>query len=241
MADIIDARKKVLSRIKKMLSLADNNDSPAEAAVAAAMAAKLMDKFNIEHAEVLLADLKDDDIIEHPTDVSWARHVPKWVSRIIVATAQLHDCEAKYNFSYKEGVKQRHMGVTFLGHHADVIVAAWVFDYLIGEIKRLGNAYSKSIGKATGPQRHSFRVACAGEIAYTLQRMLRDREAEMATHSTGKELVICKRSLVQQKFNVKYKTGGRQQRYGDMTAARAGAEAGRKVSIRTGIETSVKR
>lgn len=239
MNKVSDARTKVLARIKKMLALADNNPSAAEAAVAAAMASKLMDKFNIEHSEVLLADLSEDSIIEHSTDVSWARSAPRWVVRIIVATAQLHDCEARYNYSSKEGVRQRHVGVSFLGEKGDVIVAAWVFDYLLGEMRRLGNVYSKSIGRATTVQRHSFRVACAGEIASTLRRMLREKEAEMASHSTGKDLVICKRDLVKQKFNVKY-GAAKANKYGDLSAAAAGAAAGRKVSIRTGIEGSVK-
>lgn len=239
-SNVLDARQKVLARIKKMLALADNNPSGAEAAVAAAMASKLMDKFNIEHSEVLMTELREDDIIEHPTGQSWARSVPRWVGRIIVATAQLHDCEAKYNFSRKEGVRQMHVGVTFLGEKGDVIVAAWVFDYLLAEMKRLGNAYSKSIGGATGPQRHSFKVACAGEISLTLRRMLREKEDVMASHSTGQALVVCKRNLVREKFNVSYGKGRQQARYGDQTAAAAGAEAGRKVSIRSGIEGAVR-
>lgn len=239
MTEVTDARKKVLARIKKMLALADNNPSATEAAVAAAMASKLMDKFNIEHSEVLLAEIGEDDIIEHPTGVSWARHVPRWVARIIVATANLHDCEAKYNFSRKEGVRQIHVGVSFLGDKGDVIVAAWVFDYLLSEMKRLGLVYSKSIGGATAVQKQSFRVACAGEIAQTLHRMLRDKEREMSSHSTGQALVVCKRNLVREKFNVNYGKA-RRQRYGDYDAAFAGAEAGRKVSIRSGMEGSVK-
>ena len=239
MSEVNDAREKVLKRIKKMLALADNNPSASEAAVAASMASKLMAKFNIEHSDVLLADLGEDSIIEHPTDVSWARSAPKWVVKIIVATAQLHDCEARYNYSSKAGVQQTHVGVSFLGEKGDVIVAAWVFAYLLDELKRLGNVYSKSIGGATPPQRNCFRNACALEINFTLRRMLREKEEALASHSTGKELVVCKRDLVKQKFNVKYGKS-KTTKFSDMAAAAAGAEAGRKVSIRTGIETSVK-
>lgn len=239
MSNLTEQRQKVMARIKKMLALADNNPSAEEAAVAAAMASKLMDKFNIEHSELILAEIGDDDIIEHETDVSWARAVPGWIQRIIIATAQLHDCEAKFNYSRKEGVRQTHVGVSFLGDKADVIVASWVFDYLLGEMKRLGNVYSKSIGKATGIQRNSFKTACAGEIATTLRRMLQEKEAMMSAHATGKALVVCKRNLVRSKFKVKYGKAKRQ-RYGDFGAAQAGAVAGRGVSIRSGIEGSVK-
>lgn len=231
-------REKVMARIKKMLSLADNNPSASEAAVAASMASKLMDKFNLKHADVMMADLDEDSMVAHDTGVAYARDVPPWVSAIVVSTAQLHDCEAKYNITYRNGKKSPYLSTCFLGEKSDVIVAAWVFDYLLGELKRLGLVYSREMGGATNVQRYSFRKACAYEISNTLKRMLRDKEAAMAKHATGKALVVCKRSLVREKFHVKYNTGTRNEQYGDRQAAWAGQKAGSKVSIRTGIEGS---
>ncbi len=229
-------RKRLLARIKKMLNLADNNPSAEEAAVAAAMASKLMDKYNIAHADVLLTELGEDSIIAHETGVAYARDVPPWVSRIIVSTAQLHDCEARYDVTYRDGKKSPYLGVTFLGEKSDVIVATWVFEYLLGEIKRLGLKYSRDMGGASNVQRYSFRKACAGEISSTLRRMLRDKEEAMRGATTGKELVLAKRDIVKKKFGISYSTKGRRSHYGDYNAAAAGATAGRGVSIRTGIE-----
>ena len=233
-----DDMKKVMARIKKMLALTDNNPSAEEAAVAAAMASKLMDKYNLDHADVLMEALDEDSIVAHDTGVSYARDVPPWVSRIIVATAQLHDCEAKYTTGYQSGKKSVYYSVTFLGEKSDVIVASWVFDYLLSELKRLGLKFSKDIGGASNVQRYSFRKACAGEIASTLRRMLRDKEDAMSSKSTGKDLIIRKRDLVRQKFHVNYNTRSTRQHYGDHAAAAAGAQAGRGVSIRQGIEQS---
>ncbi len=233
--------QRVMQRIKKMLALADNNPSAEEAAVAAAMAEKLLRKYNLDHADVLMTELNEDSVVAHDTGVAYARDVPPWVGSIIVATAQLHDCEARYDHFRKEGKRSTYHSVTFLGEKSDVIVATWVFEYLLGEIKRLGLVYSKEIGGATNVQRYSFRKACAIEIANTLRRMLREKEADMASQSTGKDLIIRKRDLVRKKFHVNYSTGSAHRGgYGDPFAAAAGQQAGRGVNIRKGIEGSAK-
>ncbi len=233
--------KRVMARIKKMLKLADNNPSAEEAAVAASMASKLMDKYNLEHADVLMQELDEDSIVAHDTGVAYARDVPPWVQRIIVSTAQLHDCEAKYTTSERPGKRSTYYSVTFLGEKSDVIVASWVFDYLLAEMKRLGLKFSADIGGASNVQKYSFRKACAGEIASTLRRMLKDKEDALRGKTTGKDLIIMKRDLVRKKFNVSYGKGARRQHYGDGAAAAAGAQAGRGVSIRQGIEKSANR
>ena len=47
MADTNKPDQKILIRIKKLLALAENNDNINEAASAAAMASKLMNKYNL--------------------------------------------------------------------------------------------------------------------------------------------------------------------------------------------------
>jgi hypothetical protein len=233
--------QRVMKRIKKMLQLADNNPSAEEAAVAAAMASKLMDKYNLEHADVLLTELNEDSMVAHDTGVAYARDVPPWVAAIIVSTAQLHDCEARYNHFYKDGKRSMYHSAVFLGEKSDVIVATWVFEYLLDEIKRLSTVFSKDMDGASNVERYSFRKACAIEIANTLRRMLRDKEEAMAGHSTGKDLVIRKRDLVRKKFDVNYHTGSSHRGgYGSAHAAAAGQQAGKGVNIRKGIEGSAK-
>ncbi len=62
----------------------------------------------------------------------------------------------------------------------------------------------------------------------------------MASQSTGKDLVIRKRDLVRKKFHVSYNTKKGRNYYGDPLSAMAGAQAGRNVSVRHGIEGSAK-
>jgi hypothetical protein len=228
-----DEKERVMRRIRKMLKMAEGQANPNESAVAASMAEKLLRKFNLTHADVILEELEDDDIIAHETNTSYAGRVPTWIGAIIVSCAQLHDCEARYNFNFVKGKRKK--VITFLGEKSDVLVAAWVFDYLLKEIRRHTNAYKKRT-YCDGVGSSSFRKACAFEVNETLRRMLKEKNRDMQKLSTGKELMIVKRDLVKKKFDVNYRTTGRGASFSDGAAASAGAQAGRGINVRKGIE-----
>lgn len=234
--------EKVLAKIRKMLAMAENDrgDNINESAVAASMAEKLMRKFNLSHADVLLEELDDDSMVAYETNVGYKSRVPTWVSAIIVATARLHDCEAQYNhegYRNKTGYHYKKI-ITFLGDKGDVIVAAWVFEYLMKEIKRHTNNYKKEYG-ASNIATDSFRKGCASEVANTIMRMTREKEEEVRQHTTGTALVIRKKELIKEKFKVEYSKGNRT-RMGDWGAAMAGREAGASISVRQGINSEGK-
>ena len=96
------ASTRVLERIRKMLALAENSGAtPAEAATAAGMAAKTMAKYNLDHADVMLEQLEDDDIVA--TDSSRQQAMPQWMNSLCVPTAHLHDCEVRFNWKMEDG------------------------------------------------------------------------------------------------------------------------------------------
>lgn len=225
-------KEKVMKRIRKMLKMAEGKGNANEAGVAASMAEKLMRKYNLSHADVELQDLDEDSIIAHESKIKYGARIPTWVGALIVSTAQLHDCEAKYQINMFNGRAKK--VVTFLGERADVIVAAWVFEYLNKEIRRLANNFKAEHGVGRR-EADAFRKGAAVEVNAMLRRMLNEKETELQSHSTGKELMIVKRSLVQQKFNVKYGKAGTMN-LGDQFASEMGRRAGRAINIRKGIE-----
>lgn len=83
-----DAPDKVLNQIKALLNLADNNDSEAEAASAAAKAQELMDQWNLSEAAVMRAGGKDG----RREDARVRGGFYRWQRELWKAVAELHFC-----------------------------------------------------------------------------------------------------------------------------------------------------
>ena len=104
------------------------------------------------------------------------------------------------------------------------------------EIRRHTNAYTKSVGPdCTRIQTATFRRYCAGEVANTVRKMQREKEKELQSHATGTALVIRKRDMIAEKYEVEYSKGGRR-RHDDLESALAGQAAGKSISVRKGIQ-----
>lgn len=83
-----EAPDSVLEQIKKLMNLADNNPSEAEAASASAKAQELMDKWNLSTAEVERAGGKDGK----REDAKVRGGFYKWQREMWRAVAELHFC-----------------------------------------------------------------------------------------------------------------------------------------------------
>ena len=227
---------KVLARIRKMLALAEGQADPNESAVAAGMAQKMMAKYNLEHADVMLNTLTEDDLVEHDVEEHIQRKIPDWMGLLIVPIARLHDCQARYVHVYKtvrSGARKPHMVVQFLGQREDAQVAAWVFSYLVEEIQRLAKTYRKTY-QPERSQMTDFRNGCSAAIRDTLKRLIDEKDAEFAQSSSGTALVECKSALVAQKYGGDWVNRQRTTQRQNQHAANGYAQ-GSNVSIRKGV------
>ena len=135
----------VLRRIKKLLAMAnDGRGDVNEAAAAARMAEGLMRKFQLDHADIIIADLKKGDALcedhvigEMKADGAGRRtnpmtSNPSWAQHLAVAIARLNDCEVRQttrpNFFGTPSA-----ALSFYGFKADVQVCCWMFTYLLSQ------------------------------------------------------------------------------------------------------------
>jgi hypothetical protein len=222
------ADKKILDRVKKLLALAENNSNIHEAASAMASAEKMMRKYNLDRAEVMAANLKQDDLIEMMAERG-KRRVPEWMGGLIVPVARAYDCEARY--TWKNNVKYPE----FLGQTEDATVASWVFQFLVDEVERLSRAYRrklrKDMGAGHGVNMADYRQGLVNEIQITLRQMKEEKQEELRNHEAGKALVVVKNQLIAQKYNVTY-SKRRQYRIRDASAYYQGRADGKKIQIR---------
>lgn len=186
-----DAHPKIISRVRKLLALSENNSNPHEAASAAAMAERIMRKYQIENAEVIVAsDPKVQKRSVNHGESRWneqSRSVPGWVQNLSVSVSKYTDCQADRSGG----------SVHFYGVAGDAEVAAEMFRYLLKEIDRLTLKYMQShlgLGRRASGQ---FRNGCSSKVSHRLDELRCEREAEFRETSAGTALIEVKQAVIE--------------------------------------------
>lgn len=236
-----------LRRIQKLLAIAaDSRGDPAETAAAAAMAEKMMRKFNLDSAELQRAALKRDPGAEMVTmrvranmkrddaNRTPLKRAPKWAGYIGFEVAQLHDVHVRYAIDHALGGAV----VEFCGVKADVQVAAWMFDYLIGQmilsVRDFGVRFRRAHGGAAPLKTDSdaYRTGFIAALCAALQRLRAEKAAEVSRHAAGTALVVCKQQAIAAHFgDFEYRNSGAARPVRNADAFHAGLDAGRKVDV----------
>ena len=227
--------QRLIERVRRLLAMAADTSSPHEAAIAASRAAKLMAKYNLDHAAVMLRDGIDDRITEERAPREHHR-VPRWYSLLIIPVAHLYDCETRM----QENPVTGRWYSEFLGLDQDALVAAYVLDYLVNEIERLALRHRQSTG-AGRKAMNDFRLGATHEIVSMLKRMEEGKRGgesagappDDAQPSDAQALMVVKRDLIREKYDVKYARTSYSYRRSE--SYEQGREAGAGVTIRSGV------
>ena len=245
-------REKMLQRVLNLRAKAENDgSSEAEMQSAFAIAAKLMDAYNIEEAELALAEAEGRivlDIVQKVSDTSALvgdKHRHK-VIMTLSAIAEFTSTRSVYN-SYNGHI-------TFTGHRPDVELANYLVAVIKEALEREYNNYRRSNVAVGGGAKASFQMAMTNRISQRLYRMAQDAQAEReakkreavrlqienASTASSTALVVCeiaeqKRKEVNSFFDNAYKNSLRKGTgfsYGsNSTAHSAGAAAGNRVNL----------
>lgn len=241
--------QKIMGRIRKLLAIAeDTRANPNEAAAAAHQAQTLMQKFQIDNADILLAKAQRAEGEEFATvDVAAkmkrnvdnghkAMKLPQWASWIAVRTAQLNDCNVIIANNPQHGAVAR-----FQGFAADAQVAGWMYDYLlnclIADLRRWQRAAARQKADSA-----AYRTAYALELCRKLLELDAARRADMtAASASAGALVVAKGNAVAAHFGAaKYgKSKSNAGTSGSADAWHDGRAAGNRVDVnRRGLGNS---
>lgn len=182
-------KSKILERIRKLLTMAADQSSPAEAAIAANRARKLMDTWQINESDV--PDF-DDFLIRQAGKAR--KFTPKWENIMAVAVANYNDCIATYSRSSPVSGHK----ATFKGYGPDVDLCVMVYEHLVSvgcvECSRClpTKRYNARLGTA-------FKEAYATEVCARLKKLTIERNGEVAFQG-GKELMLRKIEMVKEQF-----------------------------------------
>lgn len=223
----------VMRRVKKLLAVAeDGRGDPNEAATAAAMAERIMRKYQIEHADVIEVELKRGGESFGSVDVGttldpegFSKESSGWAGILAVAVAKLHDCQARYCWTQEHGKSLR-----FSGYKADADMARFTYVYLVRTMAAAGKQYAKAAPRSRG-ECESFRRGFNAAMTSSLYAAARAKSKEMEEQASSRALVVIKRDAVAEHFGViKYRKGG-SFRTSSADAFTHGLEEGRKVDV----------
>lgn len=241
MSAVVDGLDAVLRRCKKMLAIAeDSRANPGEAAAAAAMAEKIMRKYQIDNADVIAADLGSGNAdmfgtedVGSTLDVEGrSKESKSWAGSLAVRVAGFTDCQARYVWSGKHG-----KAIRFSGYAADAQMARFTYIYLVNTMAAASRAYAKENG-SDRTSLESFRQGFCKSLRDLLDQATAAKKAEMQASVSSRSLVVVKGQAVADYFgDVKYRDKSSRRRVTD--AYSDGAYEGNKVDVtRRGVGSS---
>jgi len=207
---------KILDRIKKLLAMANDNSSPEEAAIAAGRARKMMDKYQVSTMDLDKVEISDFGESYYFTSV---KKVSIIFGRIALATAKFNDCTAVY--------ERDDLGKTvllFRGFVDDVQVAKEMITYLVKQANHLAK-----ISVSGRRDIHTYKTGFTDGVVGKLNELIRERS--VLKSSSGTDLVVIKKNLVEQHFGKTKTTRSRSYTSGSVESYAKGKLAGSNMNF----------
>lgn len=198
----------VMRRIEKLLAMArDTRGNANETAAAASMAARLMNKFQLSEADVIIAKMKAGEDLESadyvPTLAEWKeglKRVPRWASLLTTQIGRLTETQACLSHTLTD--KGMEACVRFMGFGPDVKLAVYTMMYLQGEIRRFRADFIETYTYKTKgfTALRSYTDGLTIGICSMLQEEIEAREADKQQNATGTALVVAKAAAIAERF-----------------------------------------
>jgi hypothetical protein len=226
-------REKIANKIKELMKKTTANGcSEAEALSAAEMVGKLMNEYDLSMTEI---EFKNEEFLTMTIETD--SRVASPIHNVVTAIGVYTDCKVWFSRGSK-------IVYSFFGTKRDTEIAHFLYNLLLGAIKRETENYKKtdSYKKSTLNGRtktSSFANGMGIRLASRLQEMKRDQKVE---NSNSTALVkVDKMSIVLDQFsklNMRLKTSVSKTKAGSYDAYRAGQAAGDRVNINAGLSGS---
>ena len=210
----------------------DNGCTEAEALLAAAKVAELLDRYDLSLTDV---EIRDAACEQREYETYRKKRVP--IDGCIGAIANFCDCRV-----WREKNPLGDARYVFFGLRSDIEVAHYLTEVIDNAVRFELGRYKMSAGyrRFRHQDRHiansSFTLGMVASIADKLKTMKRERD--VVNNGTGRDLVVLKASVVDaelQKLDLKLRTVRRTTRMVAPAAYEAGGVAGASLAINPGI------
>jgi len=210
----------------------DNGCTEAEALLAAAKVAELLDRYDFSLTDVEIRDARCE---RREYETYRKKRIP--LDNCVGAIANFCDCRV-----WREKNQAGEARYVFFGLLSDIEVAHYLTELIDNAVRSEFGRYKTSAGyrRFRHQDRHvansSFTLGMVASIADKLTAMKRERDA--VNNGTGRDLVVLKASVVDAelgKLDLKLRTVRRATRMVSPTAYEAGEIAGASLAINPGI------
>ena len=201
-------RESILNKIKNMLELAANAGTEHEAALAASMAHKFMEKHNLCMEEV--SEFAVDDTKIRQESVHRSGRLATWKMNLLHrGVAPVFNCRVLINHRFSSRSRKAQRVLTLVGTKADMAIARVTFDYLVSAVERLAKRNAAGYGRS---YINSYKMGAVDTICRRLKAQARENREEIKEQATktGTELAIVKDANLKEymsQFRGQYKTG----------------------------------
>lgn len=126
----------LLSRIQKLMALAEHNGNAHEAASALRHAQRLMKKYGIDRDTLMLSAVSEATCERLPTD---AASIPGWLNALVSVVCMTAGCRSYFGWSQE--TQKRRRCVSFYGFGERPVVACYLFSVVSRQLKADAQAY----------------------------------------------------------------------------------------------------
>ncbi len=132
--------EKIISKVRKLLTLSRDNANLNEALAAAEMAQSIMDKYKISHDTINGENYPEiiDYRIKYKSQFTPVRNPENWVSALMNVVANHNDCRV-YIFTGFNDLEGAYKAFSIVGREEDIEFVKDMFHWLLIEVCRIGN------------------------------------------------------------------------------------------------------
>lgn len=168
------AKKKYLAKIQKLMRLAENTSSPAEAASALSKAQAFMKEHGLSESEVIFSEISTSESKSAPSD---AEKLPRYMNFLCLTIEKAFAVKCLLSWRRTPSFTRKRV-VKFYGLDGRDVAAAYIFDVLTRQIKQA---------------RKEFQVSHCGRLPAKRKAQLADQFCEgwaSGAYHAVQELVI---------------------------------------------------
>ncbi len=221
---------KILSKVKNLLELSQNNANVNEAAVAYKAAQKLLSENRLSMADVECFDDSLDEPVEEGPLYEGKRAIT-WKGSLAHGIAHCNGCEVYWdNHGYKKKL-------TLVGRSSDISIVRWLYSLVSNQIEMFCKAALISNGGGGKTFSNNFKRGAVDSVLRRLQEAKREVEQK---YEGSQALVFVKKkdeAINQHMSKLNLRSKKTTARY-DRRGYSAGIEAGKRVDLSRGKVSS---
>lgn len=217
----------VIEKVQKLLALSKSQNAN-EAAAAAAAANRLIDQYRLSEADLEIAGQAEELLDEDDSYIYESGKVTPWKVSLVRVLADHYGLSYWNDNYYPEGRKVSRYKL--VGRKSDIVVARYMFSWLLLECQRLSDQHAKGQGR--------IYVAsyCRGFVAGVAEQLRGSREEAKKTASTSAIIKLDSRAKEAEEFMYRLHNNlrvvkSKSQSYTDPNAFSAGQTSGRNIHL----------